>query len=79
MKRNESTLDRVVRAVAGVGAGAVAVAVGVSTAGGVVLLAVGAILLMTAATGFCPLYRLLGLSTYRAAAEATPAQVEARR
>jgi len=63
MVRNESTLDRVVRLVAAVAAVAVALVVGAGTVGGIVLLVVGAVLAVTAAVGFCPLYRLVGLST----------------
>jgi hypothetical protein len=63
MVRNESTLDRVVRLVVAVVAVVVAVIVGAGSVGGIVLLVVGAIMLVTAAVGFCPLYRVLGLST----------------
>jgi hypothetical protein len=34
--------------------------------GGILLVVVGGILVVTAAVGFCPLYRILGLSTARA-------------
>jgi hypothetical protein len=37
--------------------------VGAGTVGGVILFAVAAVMLVTAAVGFCPLYRLLGIST----------------
>ncbi len=63
MVRNESSLDRVLRLVGAVIAVAVALAVGAGSVGGIVLLVVGAVLLVTAAVGFCPLYRVLGLST----------------
>jgi hypothetical protein len=63
MVRNESNVDRVVRALvgavlliawmAGWVAGTLAIALGV----------VGVVLLATAAAGFCPLYRLFGVST----------------
>jgi hypothetical protein len=66
--RNESTLDRAVRGVAGAGllVGAIA-ALGLASGGplGIVFGAVGAILLATAVTGVCPLYRLLGIATCR--------------
>lgn len=61
--RNEGTLDRIIRAAVAVAAVVAAVAVGFGTAWGWVLLAVGAIAGVTAAVGFCPLYRLFGLST----------------
>jgi uncharacterized membrane protein len=66
--KNESTLDRAVRGVAGAGLLVAAVAsLGLGSGGalGVVFGAVGAILLATAITGFCPLYRLLGVATCR--------------
>ena len=63
MTTNESTLDRVLRAIAGVVAAAAAIAVGASTVLGIVLVVLAAVLLVTAAVGFCPLYRLLGIRT----------------
>ena len=63
MAQNEGTTDRVVRVVVGAAALAASFAVGISTGGGIVLAAVGAIALITGATGFCPLYRAFGLST----------------
>ena len=62
MKANESTVDRIIRAVVGVAAllGAFAIGSGVAF---VALLVVGAILLVTAAVGFCPLYRVFGINT----------------
>jgi hypothetical protein len=67
MKRNEAPLDRVLRFVAAIAAAAVAASLGVTTAWGVVLLVVAVVLAVTAITGFCPLYRALGLSTHRQA------------
>ncbi|MEI6622320.1 MAG: DUF2892 domain-containing protein [Actinomycetes bacterium] len=63
MGRNESSVDRIVRVVAGVVAVVIALAVGPTSVVGIVLFVVAAILLVTAAVGFCPLYRLLGIST----------------
>ena len=65
MTRNESTLDRIVRAGLAVVAVVGALLAGVSSAVGIGALVVGAVLAGTAATGFCPLYRLLGISTCR--------------
>lgn len=64
---NESTPDRIVRVIVGIALVALAVA-GV-IGGPVAVLAglVGAILLVTGATGFCPLYALLRVSTKRTA------------
>jgi hypothetical protein len=61
MKRNESTIDRVIRAVLGVAFVAIGLAVGGTLA--VVLYVLAAVMLVTAFAGFCPLYRLLGIDT----------------
>ena len=63
MSRNMITLDRRIRAfviapIAVIGA----FAVGVGTLVGVVLLIVAAVMLATAWSGFCPIYRALGVS-----------------
>ena len=67
MKSNEGTIDRIIRAVVGVAALLGAFAIGSGSVAFVLLLVVGAILLVTAAIGFCPLYRMLGISTRPAA------------
>ena len=62
MKRNESNQDRGIRAVLGI----IALFVGLLAAGGflrALLIIVGLVLVITAAVGFCPLYRLLGINT----------------
>lgn len=63
MHRNIGTVDRAARAVVGVAALVWAFVTGVSTGLGMGLIVVAAVLLGTAAVGFCPLYRLLGIST----------------
>lgn len=63
MKANEGTVDRIIRAVAGIAALLGAFALGSGTLGFAPLLVVGAILLVTAAVGFCPLYRVFGINT----------------
>ena len=65
MPRNESPVDRMIRAGAAIVLAVVALVLGVGSVTGVVVLAVAAILAITAAVGFCPLYRLVGLSTVR--------------
>ena len=67
MKSNEGTIDRIIRAVVGVAALVGAFAIGSGSVAFVLLLVVGAILVVTAAVGFCPLYRMLGISTRPAA------------
>lgn len=63
MTTNEGTVDRIIRAVLGVAALIGAVSVGIGTVAGIVMLVLGGILVVTAAVGFCPLYRVLGIST----------------
>lgn len=63
MVTNEANLDRIIRAVVAVAALFGAIAVGVGSALGIILIVVAAIMGVTAATGFCPLYRVFGLST----------------
>ena len=63
MGKNESNIDRIIRVVAGVVAVVVALAVGAGSVGGIILLVVAAVMFGTAAVGFCPLYRVLGVNT----------------
>lgn len=64
MKLNESNIDRIIRAVAGVIL--LYLGFGVLSGGlGIVADVVGAVLLLTGAVGFCPLYALLKLSTLK--------------
>lgn len=63
MQRNEGIADRAVRVVIAVAAAIAAMLVGAGSVVGIVLLAVAAIMLVTAAVGFCPLYRIFGVST----------------
>lgn len=62
MKGNESAPDRVLRALSG----AMLLALGYFSRTGwlrIVFMAMGAILLITAATGYCAIYGLLGIKT----------------
>jgi hypothetical protein len=63
VKKNEGNIDRIVRVVVAVAALVGAAAVGLGTVGGIILLAVAAIMGVTAAIGFCPIYRVIGVST----------------
>lgn len=65
MTTNEGTVDRSIRALLGVVAVVGAALIGVGSAPGIALLVVAGILLVTAAVGFCPLYRVFGVSTCR--------------
>jgi len=63
MQTNESTADRAIRLVIAIAAVAGAFAAGAGSVVGIILFVVAAIMLVTAAVGFCPLYRVFGLST----------------
>lgn len=73
MTRNESTVDRAVRACISATALAAAVATGgLLTPVGATLLGVSVVAGITAATGYCPLYTVLGVSTAGPAATDLP-------
>ena len=64
MTPNMGTFDRGLRAVVIAPAAiAVALILGAGTLGGVILLVVAGIMLVTAGTGFCPTYTVVGIST----------------
>ena len=64
MTRNMGALDRSVRAfVVAPIAIVLAFVVGAASVGGVILLVVAAIMVATSATGFCPAYVVVGIST----------------
>ena len=63
MTTNESSVDRIIRLVVGIVALVAAFAVGLGSLGGIILAVVGVVMLVTAAVGFCPLYRLFGVNT----------------
>ena len=63
MERNMNGIDRIIRVVIAIAAVAAAAAVGFGSIGAWILLVVGGIMLVTAAVGFCPLYRIFGVST----------------
>ena len=66
MKKNMGRIDRSLRVLVAAGAVAGSGVIGFSTAGGIVLLVVAAVMVVTAASGYCPLYSLVGLETTRA-------------
>jgi Protein of unknown function (DUF2892) len=64
MSVNMGSIDRMLRAFIVVPVAiVVAIVAGVGSVIGIVLLAIAAIMLVTAAVGFCPLYKLLGINT----------------
>lgn len=64
VKINEGKTDRIIRLVAGVALLLLAV-VALKGALGIAAGIVGAVLLLTGAVGFCPLYRVFGVNTCR--------------
>ncbi|MHB8059441.1 MAG: YgaP family membrane protein [Gaiellaceae bacterium] len=64
MRTNMGSIDRVLRSfVVAPVAIVVAIVVGAGSVLGIVLLALAAVMLVTSAVGFCPLYKALGLNT----------------
>ena len=63
MKKNMGTIDRSLRVLVAAGAVAGSGVLGFTTAGGIVLLVVAAVMVATASSGYCPLYHLFGIST----------------
>ena len=66
LTKNENTVDRVVRTILGIGLVVVSItSLGITSAKplGIVAALIGAVLLFTAATGSCLLYRLVGIDT----------------
>ena len=66
IQQNEGPVDRIVRGILGVAAMIVAFLVldaADAAAGGIVLAVIGAVVIATAATGFCAGYRLFNFST----------------
>jgi hypothetical protein len=61
--QNESTIDRIIRIVAGLALVALAVSGIITAPLTYVVWAVAAIALITGAVGFCPLYAILRVST----------------
>jgi len=63
MKLNENTPDRVIRVLAGAASAGLGFTGVIPGAWGMAAGAVGLVLLVTGAIGFCPLYAALGIST----------------
>lgn len=63
MNRNMGNTDRALRTILGVGAVAGSGVLGFGTGWGIVLLVVAAVMLLTSAIGYCPLYSLFGIDT----------------
>lgn len=70
MNANVGRTDKIVRLVLAAAAVVVSLLIGLTSVLGIVLLIVAAILAVTAFTGFCPIYRVLGMRTDDKRAEA---------
>jgi hypothetical protein len=64
MIRNEGTADRITRLVGGAAAVLLSWWVGFGSLGGILLLVVAGVALVTGTVGYCPTYQLLKISTY---------------
>lgn len=64
MHTNMSTLDRGVRTFIAAAALVAAIVIGVASVAGIVLLILTALMAVTAAVGFCPLYALFRLDSH---------------
>lgn len=64
MQRNVGSADRVIRGIIGIVAGVFGV-MNIGIWWGIVLLIVGVVSIFTALSGWCPLYALFKLSTYK--------------
>lgn len=66
MVKNVGSIDKIVRLVLGFGLGAWALfGIGLGTTVSYIALAVGTILIATALMNFCPLFRILGISSHK--------------
>jgi hypothetical protein len=63
MKKNMGTTDRLIRLMAAAAIFVLFLLDMITGTWGVVLLVLGSILALTSITGFCPLYKLLGINT----------------
>jgi hypothetical protein len=63
MRKTVGNTDRALRGLLAIGAVAASGVVGFSSGLGIVLLAVAAILAVTGASGYCPVYSLTGINT----------------
>jgi len=72
---NEGNTDRVIRVIAGIALLALGWGGVVSGTLGTVFKVLGFVPLLTGLAGWCPVYRLLGISTCRVAAKKAPVSV----
>ncbi len=63
MKKSVGSIDRVLRLVVAIAAIIGASTLGFTSAWGIVLLVIGAVMAVTSATQYCPLYSILNINT----------------
>jgi hypothetical protein len=63
MKKNMGTTDRALRVIVAAGAVAGSGVLGFTTGWGIVLLVVAAVMVVTSAAGYCPIYSVLRIRT----------------
>jgi hypothetical protein len=66
MKTNESSLDRIIRVVAGIILAVLYFTGTVTGSLGIIFIVLGAVALLTGVVGFCPLYAVLKIKTNKA-------------
>jgi hypothetical protein len=66
MKTNESSLDRIIRVIAGIILAVLYFTGMVTGSLGIIFIILGAVALLTGLVGFCPLYALLKINTHKA-------------
>ena len=65
MKQNMGTMDRSIRVALAVAVGFLYLAVQITGTAAIIAGVVALVFLLTSAVGFCPLYRVLGVSTMK--------------
>lgn len=72
MKKNEGSVDRTMRGLGGVILGVVGISLGITTLVGAIIGIAAVILLVTALTGNCPMYKLFGINTCKLSNSKSP-------
>lgn len=65
MKTTMGNSDRIIRVILALVISVLYFTIGITGTAGIILLVVSGVFLLTSLIGFCPLYRLLGISTNR--------------
>jgi len=66
LSRNVGSIDKIIRLVAGIALAAWGLmGAGLATTIGIIALVVGVVLIVTGLINFCPLFKILGVSSFR--------------